>query len=231
MKFQKPYDWQAISEFAKMSNINSVRQLARETQIPRSSIRDAVMRGIIAVGEVNAEGPNEATVSVASMTQEEAWSRLPQFGYDPKDWILRSVIVGEYRDHISHRFSLTPRVIEGPKIKVTPTVYNIEKPDLSFDAPSLSQVHICIPDIHFGYIDDKPIHREDAIEPLLKFIWMSKPKTVVLLGDLLDLTEWTRKFSVLPSHIQKTQKAIDALSRFLAELRSAVNFGGTKFCG
>lgn len=79
---------------------------------------------------------------------------------------------------------------------------------------------LVIPDIHFGFDGDKPIHDPQAVQAVLDFATRHKPQTVILLGDALDLAGWSLKWPTGPTLRGKTQQAIDALKVFFASLRA-----------
>jgi hypothetical protein len=122
---------------------------------------------------------------------------------------------------------LTPTWADGPEWPVVqqaqPVV--VKAPKLGKPpADSKSPDCVILPDMQVGYWragdDLVPMHDEQALAVALETVRLLRPGRVVLLGDNLDLAEWSLKFAVLPEFQQTTQASVDRMHRFLAELRS-----------
>lgn len=80
-------------------------------------------------------------------------------------------------------------------------------------------------DAHFGFDWDFkkrtliPYHDERALDIVLQVASEVKPDTIVLLGDMLDLTSWTTKFPRKPENRFTTQPALEAFHEWLVRLR------------
>lgn len=85
---------------------------------------------------------------------------------------------------------------------------------------------VILPDPQFGYrLYDNgeldPFHDENALSIANQIIADVKPDTVICLGDLMDLPEWS-KYEQTPEFAQTTQKSIDRAHEFLAKIRATV---------
>ncbi len=83
---------------------------------------------------------------------------------------------------------------------------------------------LIIPDSQNGYWRDmrtgylKPMHDRRAWDLVLQVAHRMKPDRIVLLGDMLDLSEWTDKFVKSPEFYFTTQVALKELFWWLTQL-------------
>lgn len=87
------------------------------------------------------------------------------------------------------------------------------------------QTAVVLPDMQIGYFRNKhgqleSIHDETAMRIALQIIIDAKPKQIVLLGDNLDLPDFSTKYRKTPAFQQTTQEAIDRATTYCAELRA-----------
>jgi hypothetical protein len=84
---------------------------------------------------------------------------------------------------------------------------------------------LLIPDIHFGFSRTgrvlEPFHDRKALDLVLQVIKDRQPSTIVLMGDLLDMTEWSDKFVKKPEFYFTTQPALEESAWWLSRIRSA----------
>ena len=94
-----------------------------------------------------------------------------------------------------------------------------------FPVCSVLKTAVVLSDIHAGYSRDlqtnefTPLHDEKACEIALNIIKKVKPKLVVLVGDALDLPDWSTHFLQSPEFAFTTQKSLDWLASYLREVR------------
>jgi predicted phosphodiesterase len=121
---------------------------------------------------------------------------------------------------------LSPKWADGPQWPVVqpakPTVIDdIHRPKHKRGAWKTAVV---LPDPQFGYrlLDDgpDPFHDERAIRVAERIVDKVNPHNIVLLGDLLDLSQFSAKYVQEPAFALTTQKAIDRAHQFLAQLRA-----------
>tara|TARA_R110000744_G_scaffold339876_1_gene444984 strand:+ start:1326 stop:2687 length:1362 start_codon:yes stop_codon:yes gene_type:complete len=72
-------------------------------------------------------------------------------------------------------------------------------------------------DLQTGYMD--PLHDLKAFDIVTEAIKDLKPNRVVLLGDMLDLPDWSTHFMHSPEFSFTTQASLDWLASWLAEVR------------
>jgi len=82
-------------------------------------------------------------------------------------------------------------------------------------------------DPHFGFVKDlktaklTPFHNRKVLDLHLQMIEILKPDRVDVLGDLLDMSEWTDRFLKEPEFRWTTQPALEEATWFLAQVRMA----------
>lgn len=87
---------------------------------------------------------------------------------------------------------------------------------------------VVIPDTQVGFLRDmysgkmETFHDRIAMDVVLQIIAYSRPEMVVLLGDMIDLPEWSTKFIRAPEMYWTTQPALIELSWFIAQIRALV---------
>lgn len=96
----------------------------------------------------------------------------------------------------------------GPEFKVAAAKLGKRATDSKF------RTLVCLPDIQ------APFHDERALDVALQIVTAVGPDVVVMHGDNLDLPELSR-FRKHPSFASSTQRAIDRMTLFCAELRAA----------
>ena len=86
---------------------------------------------------------------------------------------------------------------------------------------------LIIPDLQCGFRRDletnqlTPFHDRDFLSVTLALAVDTQPDTIALLGDNMDLPDWSDKFVRSPEFYFTTQPAINELSWWLAQLRLA----------
>lgn len=153
---------------------------------------------------------------VRSLTQ-----LLADFDVDPAKYNVERYTVNQWGDGTNDqkqvKATLTPRLAEGPeqakprKLKTRTT-------------REQSSVHaMFIPDVHFGFFDGGGATLDTIHDPLAVACGLSaaahlQPKTIVLLGDVLDLAPFG-SFPTDPGLRNLTQYALQAAYDFMAALR------------
>lgn len=105
-------------------------------------------------------------------------------------------------------------------------VWRNKKPCKSAPSSALKRA-IIIPDSQHGFARDyrtgalDPLHDPRAVQVAIEMIRIAKPDRVILLGDHLDLPDWSEKFLHGAEFAFTTQAAVNALSRDLVAMRGA----------
>ena len=201
---------------------SSTSDVSRYLGIPYETVRDAVTRGDLSLNvevETLVTETNQHFVMVPADDYTEARTMLDGMGYDKEQWIVDRVNVGVFKEHTSHRFTLRSKGITPKYPVLRPVEVNLGSTERKLAEKLDPDLAVILPDLHFGFIDDEPIHNVEAIEAALDYIHAHMPRRIVLTGDLLDFTEWSTKFMVKPEHVNQTQKALNHLNIFLATLR------------
>lgn len=107
------------------------------------------------------------------------------------------------------------------------------KIDLKLDKPKVppvSQDHkkvLFIPDSQHGHVWDdnytklEPIHDRKGVDAVIKLAQDWQPEVIILLGDMLDLAQWSLKYPRPPEYRQTTAVTINELYYDLVRLRTA----------
>ena len=112
-----------------------------------------------------------------------------------------------------------PRSLALAQVNVVVEPREFEKPSVDRNREELTLI---IPDIHFGYGKNGAFQDVDALDAVLGFIQRSVFNRVVLLGDVLDLAEFTDKYLQEPEVIRSTQVSLEDAANFLGYIRQLV---------
>lgn len=123
--------------------------------------------------------------------------------------------------------SINPKWSDGPE---WPTIQQAKPTIVKFsnakgNRPTDRKVTVILSDTQIGYMrmsdgEMIPMHDEAAMAAGIKIIAALKPDVIVNLGDYLDMSEWTSKFTVYPEFVLTTQAALDRGHEYLAEQRA-----------
>jgi len=125
-------------------------------------------------------------------------------------------------------WSVWAKFIRRELVAVRPTVQPIVCP-VTFEAPAgpgdADLVRsLVLADPHFWFRQWQgglqPIHDSRALDLSLQIAAEAQPDRVDILGDLLDMTDWTTKFLRSPEYCGHTQAALEAAYGWLYKLRS-----------
>jgi metallophosphoesterase superfamily enzyme len=92
-----------------------------------------------------------------------------------------------------------------------------------------NNVDVVVPDSQVGYKRDiqtghmEPLHDLRAFSIVTKAIKDIKPNRVILLGDMLDLPDWSTHFIHSPEFAFTTQASLDFIASWLKEIRGYCN--------
>lgn len=125
--------------------------------------------------------------------------------------------------------TLKRKVVEKQEFPaIQPVVINSNIKELETDTDKELKSAVVIPDSQNGYMKDMetgeltPFHNRKCWDLAIKLIKEVKPETVVLLGDMLDMAEWTLKYQRKPQMFFTTQAALIELNWWLAKIRKIV---------
>ena len=120
-----------------------------------------------------------------------------------------------------------PIVVEFPTIQPINPV-NIVTPKKKVTSKK-EKVALIIPDSQIGFARNfetgvlDPFHDRRALDLCLQMAEKHKPDEIILLGDMLDLPEWSDKFMISPEFYWTTQPAVNELYWWIKELRQHTN--------
>lgn len=148
---------------------------------------------------------------------------LTDFDVDPAKYDVKQYTVNQWGDGTNDqkqvKATLTPRAADGPE-QAKPRKLKTR----TARSPSAVEA-MFIPDIHFGFFDAGGETLETLHDPMAVACGLSaaahlQPKTIVLLGDALDLAPFG-SYPTDPGLRNLTQYALQAAYDFLAALREA----------
>jgi len=148
---------------------------------------------------------------------------LQRYGRDPATWEVSKTTVSERAGVIQQWSTFKRRVLDVR----WPVVQPVQAPDLKLDVvsgPAGPRTVLIVPDMHVGYRKLgnghlKPLHDERACAIVAQIIQDYQPDIVVMLGDNLDLAEWSSKYLVTPDLAQTTQASLNYLASWIASWR------------
>lgn len=148
---------------------------------------------------------------------------LIQQGMSPKDWDVIRITTAQSGDNYQQwvkfqRAHLEPNwpIVQGVKVN---------KP--SIKAKTQNEYYrtvIVVPDMHVGYRRQndgtlQPLHDEGACDLVAHIIREYQPDDVVMLGDNLDLAEWSSKYLITPDLARTTQASLEYLAGWISSWR------------
>lgn len=150
---------------------------------------------------------------------------------NPESENFGSVQVFDLNRHAT-QISFSPKWDEGPDwpvVQQAPAVRVKSRPASKRQIDDWKRA-VILPDIQVGFrkFDDgtlDPFHDEVAIEVAMQILRDADPDLVVLVGDNLDLPEWSVKFIQEPAFAQTTQLAVNRLYLLLANIRANLREG------
>lgn len=185
-------DGNARTYTSKGPRIKTLEQLIAECEI---NLDDWIIeRHIINKWEVGAN-LNDGTITVEPLFQVKVW--LVNKRPEPLEPVITKV-----------------------DLQVKPYSPPAEK---SYEAKKV----LVLADPHFGFLKDvntgelEPFHDQKALDIAVRVAQTSNPDVIAILGDILDLAEWSDKFVRSPDMYNTTQPAIEAAAVWLAQLREA----------
>ena len=112
-------------------------------------------------------------------------------------------------------------VVQGANIE--PIKFNIKIPKRDL------KVDVVLPDAQVGFKKDfntgelAPLHDLKAIAVATEIVKEIRPNRLILLGDMLDLPDWSTHFVRSPEFYFTTQPSLDWLASWISELRPYCN--------
>ena len=187
-----------------------------------------------------AEDGNSATLEYKTTENPKSLKELLETcGVDTTKWEVDRYVVNKWEvamridGKVVHRplfqvkawlIRIIPVKVEFPVVSPVRAVLPPQPPAMRGRKRSLRKALI-IPDSQNGYRRDlntgilDPFHDRKAWDICLQVAQQLKPDINVLLGDMLDLPDWTDKFLKSPEFYFTTQPAINELYWWIAQLR------------
>lgn len=159
---------------------------------------------------------------------EEEW-KVTNFKVNQWDVSAKEEIDGKivWNTHTNYQANATlvrkiPVVCDFPTVQgaqVSPLKFNVKTPKRKL------KVDVILPDSQCGYKRDlqtgelTPLHDLKAISIATQIIKDINPNRVIMLGDMLDLPDWSTHFVRSPEFYFTTQPSLDYVASWISELR------------
>ncbi len=167
---------------------------------------------------------NDKSVQGSGVTSPD--DLMIEHGLDPAEWeIIKTTIMDrggtrqQWAKFARRVLDVKWPVVQPVRVPVVETVAAAE--ETSFESV------LVVPDMHVGYRRQgnghlQPLHDERACSIVAQIILDYEPDRVVMLGDNLDLAEWSSKYLVTPDLAHTTQEALNYLAGWIASWRGHV---------
>lgn len=177
----------------------------------------------------------EATGADMEVWRVLKWSAKPYAGWAKKEranltWIGGAIDDGFVRKEgieVVQLWSMHASFIRREPVPVFPVIQPIAceaqyPPPARPEAKRLAQ-SLIVADPHFWFRHDVdglyPIHDPRALHITLQIVETVQPDRIDILGDLLDMTDWTDRFARSPPYQYQLQPTLQAAYRYLRALR------------
>jgi len=159
---------------------------------------------------------------------EDEW-KVTNFKVNQWDVSAKEEIDGRivWNTHTNYQANATlvrkiPIICDFPSVqgaKVSPLKFNVKIPKRKL------KVDVILPDSQCGYKRDlntgelTPLHDLRAISIATEIIKDIKPDRIIMLGDMLDLPDWSTHFVRSPEFYFTTQPSLDYVASWISDLR------------
>jgi hypothetical protein len=159
---------------------------------------------------------------------EDEW-KVTNFKVNQWDVSAKEEIDGRivWNTHTNYQANATlvrkiPIVCDFPSVqgaKVSPLKFNVKIPKRKL------KIDVILPDSQCGYKRDlntgelTPLHDLRAISIATEIIKDIKPDRIIMLGDMLDLPDWSTHFVRSPEFYFTTQPSLDYVASWISDLR------------
>jgi hypothetical protein len=163
---------------------------------------------------------------------------MAQFGCSPDEWEVERQTVNmwetTYQGVSVPLYQLKVWLVRREPIAKWPALQVMRHEQVAEPLPAPDYSHgiprqvLVVPDMQVGYKrgygnELVPLHDTRACDLVRDIIRYAEPDEVVLLGDMLDLTDWTDKFLVSPDFTYLTQPALNYLAEWIGSWREHTN--------
>lgn len=154
---------------------------------------------------------------------------LKECNVDLNVWRVETHIVNSWEQHSTRRGLVTLFQIKAQLVRRAPAavkpVASIGKPLKLKKRKNATQTALFMPDSQHGFVWGErhssliPLHDYLAIDVFVQMAIKLQPEYIILLGDHVDLAEWSTKYKSAPRHKDTTQPTLDVLRWHLMQLR------------
>lgn len=184
------------------------------------------------------EGLIEATGADMDVWKVLRWEAKPYAGWAKKErahlkWIGGAIDEGYVEKdgiEVVQLWSMHAVFVRRKPVPVFPTVQPVlceeQYPPPRSPARKSYAESVILADPHFWYRRDgrelMPLHDVRALDIALQVINIVQPERVDILGDLLDMSDWTDRFVRHPDYQQQLQPTLQSAFAFLRAIRERV---------
>ena len=161
--------------------------------------------------------------------KKDDWE-VTNFKINQWDVAAKSEVDGKIVWNVHTNYQAKATLLRKIPIKCSfPIIHGAVVKPINFDKVKFKkrELHKCIviPDLQAGYSRDMqtsemtPLHDLKALSIVTRIIKQVKPDKIVLLGDMLDLPDWSTHYLVRPEFTFTTQASLDFVSSWIAGVR------------
>lgn len=216
----------AFYEQVKQRNGRATKQ---ETNVPQESHTAHTDQAI--QGKKQATNQTTLDFDGGDMSDAAIKREFQRRGLDPGDWIISQVRFGEWgnEDNANEQFRITvkPKTqADFPIIQPIQVNFPFRRPPKRIADRGLKRA-LVFGDSQNGYLRDMATGKLDPFHDRLCWSIVTQladylePDDIIILGDMLDLPDWTTRFLRSPECYWATQPALLELHWWLTQLRAA----------
>ncbi len=212
----------------------TISELSKKLNMPKSTLSDGLRRHKLSISApvereetVTAEIESDCPKTIQDMA-DVVGVDLAEYAATKFETTVKNRFVGKEERILwttKAVFNLKPTGFHAG-VQVIPITFNVQQENVIPEIAHKDYTHLVLADLHFGFEifpngEVVAYHDEALLADFLALVEFLKPAKITLLGDILDLSEFSDKFLARPGQANVTQKAIERAGKFLFDLRQA----------
>lgn len=220
------YNWDAVQVLINKSKKDTISGLARELNIPRKTLDNAIKRGDVMLNNSDVKTNNSMMTIKHRSTELVAINDIIKlYGVDMNSYTISNTKInhGFYVSGLKYyEITLTfiPKIFEVSRVVLSASPINA--PDFAVKNGRRKNPILFMTDLHVGYVGNEQIHNVQFISNLMLLAYMIQPSEIVIGGDSLDLPDWST-FVGSPDENNRTQRSLNELAAILYQFRKYTN--------
>lgn len=247
MAKKRSYDWdEIVKEIMRLIHSQenmrlTISELSKKLNMPKSTLSDGLRRHKLSISApvnreetVTAEIESDHPKTIQDMA-DAVGVNLEEYEATKFETTVKNRFVGK-----EERILWTTKAVFSAKpngfhagVQVIPITFNVQPESIVPEIADGNYTHLVIADLHFGFEvfpngEEIAYHDEALLADFLALVEFLKPAKITLLGDILDLPEFSDKFLTKTGQANTAQKAIERAGKFLFDLRQVA--GACEIC-